>query len=242
MSLLRLRRTGWPEWRIVSELHCTEDQRLEALEFLVEGSARKWWRSIFSAIKIDQGAVTWADFQFAFKEKYFSATVRQSRIIELSQLRQRIMSIEEYQQKFYSLLPYSPHIDASEEGKYYQYLQGLNQEIFDLVTVNSQPTSYEDLMNMCRQAEHSIARGRTAEFSRSASSLGPRAQSFNKSGSSSSGSGGVLQFGRKKEKCDQCGGRHSSEHCRRVSEACCLCGEMGHMKKKCPQERSGACS
>lgn len=61
-------------------------------------------------------------FSDCLSTKVFFVAFRQDRIIELSQLRQGIMSLDEYQQKFYSLMSHSPHIDASEEGKYYQFL------------------------------------------------------------------------------------------------------------------------
>ncbi|XP_073137340.1 uncharacterized protein [Henckelia pumila] len=86
------------------------------------------------------------------------------------------MYIDEYQQKFIDLLPYCPHICTSYDAKYDHFLQGLNQEIFNRVTVRDNTTSYEGL---CRR-------------------------------------------------------RHPPGQCNRASGACFLYGEMGHLRKDCP--------
>ncbi|XP_073036671.1 uncharacterized protein [Primulina eburnea] len=210
---------------------CTEEQKIETLSFLLEGRARKWWRSTSAPIVQSQGRVTWADFRAAFMQLYFPPALRQAKTIELLNLKQGSMSVDEYQQKFFELLPFAPHISGSSEAKYDHFLQGLNQEIFDRVTVCDNPTSYDGLVNRCRQAEISLQRGRAILSSRPPSTLGPRSQSFKKSGSSSSGSGsrssGVFRFGEKKDACVHCGKNHPSEQCRSAAGACFQCGEMG---------------
>ncbi|XP_073129399.1 uncharacterized protein [Henckelia pumila] len=84
------------------------------------------------------------------------APLRQAKAIELLNLKQGSLSVDEYQQKFIDLLPYCPYIGASFEAKYDHFLQGLNQENFDRVTVRDDSNSYEGLVNRCRQAEISV--------------------------------------------------------------------------------------
>ncbi|XP_073133512.1 uncharacterized protein [Henckelia pumila] len=67
-------------------------------------------------------------------------------------------------------------------------------------------TSYEGLVNKCRQAKISLRWGRSLTSTRPFGSLGPRAQSFKKFGSTTTtslGSGGVMRFW-KKGQCDHC--------------------------------------
>lgn len=73
-------------------------------------------------------------------------------------------------------------------------MQGLNQEIYDKVSISDDPTYFKGLVNCCKQAEVGIDNGRMFRSSRLSSSLGPRALPFKKSGASSSSfscSGGV---------------------------------------------------
>ncbi|XP_073151584.1 uncharacterized protein [Henckelia pumila] len=255
----------------------TEEQRLEALNFLLEGRARRWWKSVSTPLLKERGTITWADFRTAFEKLYFNPVIRQIKSLELLSLKQgnmsvdeyqqkfsellpycphihssskakcvhflhglkqeifervsvcddptpslellslkqRNMSVDEYHQKFSELLPYSPHIHSSSEAKYVHFLHGLNQEIFERVSVCNDPTSYEGLVNCCRQAEISLQRGRTLNSARPSGNLGPQAQSFKKSSFSTTsfGSGGVHRFGKKK------GQNHLTHMCRKAAGA-----------------------
>ncbi|XP_073120145.1 uncharacterized protein [Henckelia pumila] len=101
------------------EFGCNKEQKMETLNFLVEGRSQKWWNS------------TSASF---------------AKASELLSLRQGKMSIDDYQQKFFDLLSYSPEIFSSSEMKYNMFLQGLNPEIHGHVAVGDDMT-YEGLVS-----------------------------------------------------------------------------------------------
>ncbi|XP_073133710.1 uncharacterized protein [Henckelia pumila] len=121
-----------------------------------EGRARKWWTSASTPLLHEQGHVWWPDFCRFFRQLYFPLDFCQAKTIELLNLNQRYLSVDEYQQKFIDLFSYCPHIGINSEAKYDHFLQGLNQEIFDRVTVCDNPTLYEVLVNRCRKAEISV--------------------------------------------------------------------------------------
>ncbi|XP_073120528.1 uncharacterized protein [Henckelia pumila] len=122
------------------EFQCTEEQRMETLDFLVEGRARKWWDSTSAPFIVARGVAIWDEFRTAFHKLYFHPALRQTKTSELLGLRQGSMSIEEYQLKFFELFPYCPQISDSSEAKYNLFLQGLNPEIHDGVAVGDDMT------------------------------------------------------------------------------------------------------
>ncbi|XP_073137102.1 uncharacterized protein [Henckelia pumila] len=122
---------------------CTEEQKMETLEFLVEGRARKWWNYASPPFISAQGVATWEEFRTVFHKLYFLPALRQAKTREFLGLRQGSMSIDKYQLKFFELLPYCPQISDS-EAKYNLFLQGLNLEIHDRVAVGDD-MAYEGL-------------------------------------------------------------------------------------------------
>ncbi|XP_073300904.1 uncharacterized protein [Primulina huaijiensis] len=216
-------------------LHYDEDEKMEVADFMIQVKARKWWKPISAILVQQHGRIRWEHFRQAFINHHFPPALRQAKEMELLTIKQGDLSIDDYQKRFTDLLLYAPHISENSAAKYSHFLNGLNQEIFYRVSVCDDPISYERLVNRCRQAEISIARRKAMQASKSSSSLGPRGQSFKKSASSSSsGSGGVHSFGRKKLQCGHCGGNHQTENCRKVTGACFNCGGFGHMKRDCP--------
>ncbi|XP_073304151.1 uncharacterized protein [Primulina huaijiensis] len=216
-------------------LYYDEDEKMEVADFMIQGKARKWWKLV-SAIQVQQHwRIRWEHFRQAFINHHFPPSLRQTKEMELLTIKQRDSSIEDYQKRFTDLLSYAPHISENSATKYSHFLNGLKQKIFDRVSVCEDPTSYEGLVNRCRQAEISISRRKAMQASKSSSSLGPMGQSFKKSASSSSsGSEGVHRFFRKKLQCGHCRGYHQTENCRRLTSACFNCCGFGHMKRDCP--------
>ncbi|XP_073159247.1 uncharacterized protein [Henckelia pumila] len=200
------------------------------------GVAGKWWRYTSAPFIAARGAATWAEFHTAFQRLYFPPALRQAKASELLGLRQGTINIEEYEHKFFDLLPYCPHIAESSVAKYDHFLQGLNPEIHLMVFVGSDMT-YEGLVDRFHQDEDSLWRNRSmiSSASRPTSSLSPRGQSFKKQGgisSSSSGSGRVQHFGSQgMSRCCQCRRKHPPGLCPRSTGVCFQCGQEGHMKE-----------
>ncbi|XP_073138418.1 uncharacterized protein [Henckelia pumila] len=160
----------------------TDEQKVQAVKFLLHGNSRKWWNSTSAPIITAQGSATWEEFRKTFREFYFLTVLRPTKTNELMNLKQGSMSIEEYKLKFFELLPYFPYVASSSEVKYDLFLQSLNPYIYSLVSINNDPTSYEVLVKRCRQLENTLKRNRNFSSSfRRGNYLGPRGQYFKKS-------------------------------------------------------------
>lgn len=109
-------------------------------------------------------------------------------------LKQGNSSIEDYQKRFTHLLPNVPCIGENPFANYSHFLGGLNQEIFYQVVGCNGLTSFEGLVNCCRQVEITISRKTTMQAVQSSSSLG------NKS-----------SLDKKKGQCKHCKGLHLSD-------------------------------
>ncbi|XP_073153583.1 uncharacterized protein [Henckelia pumila] len=170
---------------------CIDEQKMRDVKLFLHGNDRKWWRSTSAPIIAEQGLTTWEEFRTAFREFYFPKDLRQAKTNELMSLKQGSMFIDEYQLKFFELFSYCPYVSSSSEAKYDLFLQCLNPEIYSIVSINDDLTSYDLLVNSCHQDENILKRNQNFCSSfRPGNSLGPRGQYFKKSGTpSSSGSG-----------------------------------------------------
>ncbi|XP_073120698.1 uncharacterized protein [Henckelia pumila] len=184
---------------------CSEDQKMEAATFLLEGHAHKWWRSASAPLLQKNG---WLIETRRAREVWVGGEMGS-------------MTVDEYQQKFINLLPYCPHIGANSKAKYDHFLQGLNQDIFNWVDVCDDPTSYEGLDASVFSTRESLG-PRAQSFKKFAST------------NSSSGSGGVMRFA-KKGQCAHCGKNHPMDKCHKAAGACFHFEEIDHLKKNCPQ-------
>ncbi|XP_073138997.1 uncharacterized protein [Henckelia pumila] len=109
----------------------------------------------------EPGVDTWVEFLIEFQKLYFPLALRQAKKNELLNLKQVNMMVNEYQHKLFELLSYCPYISASLEAKYENFLQGLNLEIHDRVSICDDPTSYEGLVNRFRQTKKSLQHNRS---------------------------------------------------------------------------------
>ncbi|XP_038874873.1 uncharacterized protein LOC120067373 [Benincasa hispida] len=99
---------------IFNFMRCPEEHKLQCAVFMLSGNAKIWWRSAEKMIDSSGELTTWEQFKERFYEKYFSANTRYNKQAEFLNLRQEVMSVEEYEQEFDKLSRFAPELVTTE--------------------------------------------------------------------------------------------------------------------------------
>ena len=118
--------------RMLVQMHCTLDESLECATALLQDEAYQWWVS--KTRTAPPGSITWKLFLDEFKKHYVGRIYLANMRREFHNLRQRQMSVTEYQREFTRLSKYAPEILMSEEEKCRRFEDGLNDLIRAHVT------------------------------------------------------------------------------------------------------------
>ena len=111
--------------RMLLQMHCTAEEKLECATSLLQDEAYQWWVSRTAPSE----RVTWKFFLNEFKKHYVGHIYLSNMRREFHNLKQRQMSVIEYQREFTRLSKYAPEILVSEEEKCHRFEDGLNDHI-----------------------------------------------------------------------------------------------------------------
>lgn len=84
---------------IFQYIKCLEDQKLQCEVFLLVENVKYWWRSTERMIYASGGQATWDQLKGRSYEKYFSNYVRYDKEVEFMNLKQGVMTVEEYEEE-----------------------------------------------------------------------------------------------------------------------------------------------
>ena len=114
------------------QMHCTPDESLECETSLLQDEAYQWWVSVTRTAPLE--TITWRFFLDEFKKYYVGRIYLNNMRREFHNLKQRQMSVTEYQREFTWLSKYAPEILVSEEERCRKFEYGLNDHIRAHVT------------------------------------------------------------------------------------------------------------
>ncbi|XP_057744929.1 uncharacterized protein LOC130962780 [Arachis stenosperma] len=80
-----------------------EEQCVEFATYLLTGEASHWWQGARRLLQQGNYPITWDAFQVEFYKKYFPNSARTSKELGLLRLKQGVMSVSEYTDKFEEL-------------------------------------------------------------------------------------------------------------------------------------------
>ncbi|XP_059277664.1 uncharacterized protein LOC132031769 [Lycium ferocissimum] len=120
--------------RVFDQLECSNAAKSKYVVSLLQKDAYDWWMTVPNA-KARPPVLTWNDFMDAFRMKYVPLFYCDAKKKEFLDLKQRSMSIAEYQQKFLGLSRYAGGIISDEKDKCRRFDYGLNDSIRKSVAV-----------------------------------------------------------------------------------------------------------
>ncbi|MQM17174.1 hypothetical protein Taro_050144 [Colocasia esculenta] len=91
--------------------------------FQLDRDARAWWEA--ANRQLPNINIEWDKFLELFNTKYFSERIREKKANEFVNLKQRMMSVAEYEVQFERLAQYAPHLVSTEKMKAKRFLEGL---------------------------------------------------------------------------------------------------------------------
>ena len=113
--------------RMLQQMHCTPEENLECATSLLQDKACQWWVSVTRTAPPE--SVTWEFFLGEFRKQYVGRIYLRNMRREFHNLKQRQMSVIEYQREFTQLSKYAPEMLVAKEEKCHKFEDGLNDYI-----------------------------------------------------------------------------------------------------------------
>ena len=114
--------------RILEEVRCPPDQRVSCPVSLLQSEAYDWWKLVLRSPRIPN-PMTWEFFVQEFKAKYITEMYRESKWKQFLNLKQRNLSVDEYEKEFSHLSKYAPELVLIEAFRCRQFEDGLHDSI-----------------------------------------------------------------------------------------------------------------
>ena len=137
--------------RVFTMMRCTTEEQYDFVVSLLQGDAYDWWETVPGAT-VRPTILTYADFLQEFRDRYMPEVYRDEKQREFLNLRERTITVAEYEVRFTQLSHYAPMMVATEKDRCRRFEEGLNYEIRDRLTPGDL-RSYPDLRAAAIRAE-----------------------------------------------------------------------------------------
>ncbi|XP_024157163.1 uncharacterized protein LOC112165018 [Rosa chinensis] len=115
---------------------CTDVEKREITTFMLQDEARVWWEYVERTE--DVTAMSWAEFERRFKEKYFPRAVIEQLEKEFLDITQGMMTVRDYEAEFSRLYHFVRPWDTQRLAVHFQ--RGLNDDLCIIVASFELPT------------------------------------------------------------------------------------------------------
>ena len=99
--------------------------------YMMRGQAKFWWRSTQTILAEDPSEITWDAFLVAFREQYVPHAAQKRMQKEFLDLRQGSSTVDEYENRFTTLMRYDLETVKDPERRIERFLARLRSEIRD---------------------------------------------------------------------------------------------------------------
>ncbi|XP_058008742.1 uncharacterized protein LOC131183036 [Hevea brasiliensis] len=242
---------------MLKQLHYTPEQQLECALSSLQEKAYQWWDIVSRAVQLT--ALTEDFFLTEFKKKYISHIYLEARRREFLTLKQRQLTVSEYEREFVRLGRYAPEIMPKEADRCLRFEDGLHDNI-RLIVMAHEYTDFSKLVDAALNVERvrndeqtRRDRHRKRSFGQGQSST-PVSEGKRPKGSPSQGQIQRSQFTQRGGQsrasvgsspgtavegltsiplCTYCERRHRGE-CRLLTEGCFQCRATDYFLRDCP--------
>ena len=114
--------------RVLEEVRCLPKQRASCAVSLLQGEAYDWWKLVLKSPGIPN-PMTWEFFFQEFRAKYVTDMYRESKWKQFLNMKQRNLSVAEYEKEFSRLRKYAPEAILTEAFRCRQFEYGLHDSI-----------------------------------------------------------------------------------------------------------------
>ncbi|MQL86794.1 hypothetical protein Taro_019326 [Colocasia esculenta] len=142
--------------RIFQVMQCTNREKVVLATFQFTKDARAWWKAT-SAHLPNVGELEWARFLEIFWGKYFSERVKEKKAAEFAALKQKGMSVAEYEAQFARLVVYAPHSLGTERLKANRFMDGLRPMFIERLEPHNIQT-YTEMVQRAQLVEDTMAK------------------------------------------------------------------------------------
>ena len=114
--------------RILEEVRCPPDQRVSCAVSLLQSEAYDWWKLVLRSLRIPN-PMPWEFFAQEFRAKYVYDMYQETKWKQFLNLKQRNLSVAEYQKEFSHLSKYALESVLTEAFRCRQLEDGLHESI-----------------------------------------------------------------------------------------------------------------
>ncbi|XP_015938744.1 uncharacterized protein LOC107464329 [Arachis duranensis] len=143
-----------------------EEQCVEFATYQLTGEALHWWQRTRRLLQHGDDLISWDAFRVKFYKKYFSNSLRTEKEHGLLQLKQGVMSVSEYTNKFEKLYRFSRICQGApgdfEDWKCIKYEGGLQSDILSFIGPTEIRVFFE-LVNKSRVVEECVRKAAVVE-------------------------------------------------------------------------------